>query len=79
MSLIVHRLRQSGEWSDFTVVAQGKSFPVHRVRYVLLLGSTSQCLTIACRLCKESTYFKAVCDGGFAVSHSTQLIFSFSL
>ncbi|KAF9696533.1 hypothetical protein EKO04_005325 [Ascochyta lentis] len=25
-------LRKSGEWSDFTIVAGGKSFPVHRVR-----------------------------------------------
>ncbi|KAH8724399.1 histone acetyltransferase MYST2 [Phaeosphaeriaceae sp. PMI808] len=26
------RLRRTGEWSDFTIVAEGKSFAVHRIR-----------------------------------------------
>ncbi|KAJ4331547.1 hypothetical protein N0V95_009863 [Ascochyta clinopodiicola] len=49
-------LRKSGEWSDFTIVAGDKSFPVHRVR-----------------LCGDSSYFKAVCNGGFAESNDRSI------
>ncbi|KZM26154.1 hypothetical protein ST47_g2671 [Ascochyta rabiei] len=49
-------LRKSGEWSDFTIMAGGKSFPVHRVR-----------------LCKDSSYFTAVCNRGFAESNDRSI------
>jgi hypothetical protein len=70
-SLTHNRLRKTGEWSDFTVFAQGKSFRVHRVRYVSLIEPVFR-FSNNYRLCKESLYFKAVCSGGFAVSiHAT--------
>jgi hypothetical protein len=63
---ITGSLRKTGEWSDFTIVAGGTTFPVHRVRYVERTSFNS-ILTLSCRLCKQSEYFKAVCAGGFAV------------
>ncbi|KAF3010721.1 hypothetical protein E8E13_006718 [Curvularia kusanoi] len=46
-------LRRSGEWSDFTIVAGGKSFSVH-----------------SNKLHKESEYFRAIFNGGFAENDS---------